>query len=414
MDLLPNLFLFSRDMLKKPEISMRSRQVPKSAIRKLIPLSLQAEQRGIKVHKLNIGQPDVETPKEFWTGVKNFKERVLAYSPSEGRPEFVNSMVEYYRRNGINVSKDQIITLAGGIEGVQFALLTVAESGDEIITPEPYYSNYVGVSTMTNVRFVPITTTSENGYHLPDISEFEKKVTTKTKAILITTPGNPTGCVYTPKEMADIAAFAKKHNLFIISDEVYREFSYEEAPVTSIMQIDGIEDHAILIDSVSKRYSACGARLGCILSRNAAFMEAVKGYATVRLSAPTLDQIGIAECINTPKEYFEQVRNDYRERRDIVVKTMNELKDVYCPTPGGAFYAMVKINGVDTEDFAQWLLTDFSFENETVLVAPGAGFYATQGLGRDEIRLAYVLKTDEMKRAALVLQRAIESYREKK
>ncbi|MBL8026411.1 MAG: pyridoxal phosphate-dependent aminotransferase [Fibrobacteres bacterium] len=398
-------------MNKIPSISLRGKNVPKSAIRKLIPFAKDAEKRGIKVHKLNIGQPDVETPQEFWDAVKTFKEKVLAYSPSEGRPEFIDAMIKYYAGHNINFKSDEIITIVGGIEGVLLTLFAVANPGDEIITPEPYYSNYVGITAMTDLKFVPITTTAEKGYHLPSAAEIESKITDKTRAILIASPGNPTGCVYTKEEMEMVAGIAIKHGIFVISDEVYREFAYNGEPVTSIMHIKGVEQHAILIDSMSKRYSACGARLGCIISHNKDFIDSVRAYATVRLSAPTLDQIGIAACINTPQSYFDKVKEDYKNRRDIVVDTMNGIKDVICPVPGGAFYAMVKIKGVDTEEFAKWLLTDFSFESETVLVAPGAGFYATPGLGRDEIRIAYIMNTAVMKRSMTVLAKAIEQYR---
>jgi aspartate aminotransferase len=398
-------------MKSKPAISLRGSNVPKSAIRKLIPFSKEAERNGLKVHKLNIGQPDVETPEEFWTAVKSFEEKVLAYSPSEGRPEYINAMVEYYKRHNINVSSDEIITTVGGIEGILITLFAVANPGDEIITPEPYYSNYVGVTEMADLKFVPITTTAENGYHLPSVSEIEKKISARTKAILIASPGNPTGCVYTREEMSMVASLAVKHGLFVISDEVYREFSYNGEPVTSIMHIKGVEKNAILVDSVSKRYSACGARLGCVISKNKELIDSVKAYVTVRLSAPTLDQIGIAACINTQASYFDKVREDYKNRRDVVVNAMNLISDVVCPSPGGAFYAMVKIKGVNTEVFAKWLLTDFSYENETVLVAPGSGFYSTPELGNDEIRIAYVLNVETMKRAMIVLSKAIESFR---
>jgi len=400
-------------MKNTPTISTRGQNVPKSAIRKLIPLSLETEKRGIRLIKLNIGQPDIETPEEFWTGVRNFKEKVLAYAPSEGRPEFVQSMVEYYRRANITLLPSEIVTVVGGIEGILLSIFAITDAGDEIIIPEPYYSNYVGVTSMADVKFVPFTTVAENGYHLPSRGAIEQLITPKTRAIMIASPGNPTGCVYTLAEMELIADIAKKHNLFVLSDEVYREFSYEGEPVTSILQIAGMEEHGILIDSMSKRYSACGARLGIIASHNSEFMAAVRAYATVRLSAPALDQVAIANCINTPESYFDFVRAEYRERRDIVINTLSAIEGVVCHKPGGAFYAMVKIKGIDTEDFAKWLLSDFSYEGETLLVAPGAGFYATKGLGQDEIRIAYVLKAPIMKRAMTILVKAIETYRKK-
>ncbi|MFH0920600.1 MAG: pyridoxal phosphate-dependent aminotransferase [Fibrobacterota bacterium] len=396
---------------KPARLSERGKNVPKSAIRKLIPLSKETEKRGIKVHKLNIGQPDVETPDEYWQAVRNFKERTLAYAPSEGRPEFLASLVEYYRRYGIVVTADDMVVIQGGIEGVFFAILAVTDFGDEIIVAEPYYSNYIGCTAMAGVAFRSFTTTAETGYHLPPRDVIEKLVTPRTRAILVATPGNPTGCVYTRDEMAMLADIAKSHGLFLLSDEVYREFAYDGGVPVSVMQLPGMEQHGVIIDSVSKRYSACGARLGCLVSKNREFISAARAYATIRLSAATLDQIGIAACIRTPGAYFERVRADYVERRDIVVDAMNRVPDTVCPVPGGAFYAMVKIKGVNTEDFAKWLLTDFSYEGETVMIAPGAGFYATPGLGRDEIRIAYVWKADIMRRAMDVLSRGIVEYR---
>ncbi|MCU0242178.1 MAG: pyridoxal phosphate-dependent aminotransferase [Vicinamibacteria bacterium] len=351
-----------------PTLSQRGQNVPQSAIRKLIPLSRETERRGVKIIRLNIGQPDIETPAEFWHGVQNFGEKVLAYAPSEGRPEFVAAMREYYRRIDIALGGDEIVTTQGGIEAVQFAIFAATDAGDEIIIPEPYYSNYVGVTAMADVNFVPFTTLAENGYHLPERAAIEKLVTPRTRAIMFASPGNPTGCVYTRAEMEMLADIARQHDLFLLSDEVYREFSYEGEAVTSILQLPGLERHAVLIDSVSKRYSACGARLGVVASHNADFMAAVRAYATVRLSAPALDQSAIAACLATPPAYFEKVRAEYRERRNIVVDALSALPGVVCPRPGGAFYCMVKIEGVDTESFARWLLTDFSHNGETVMI----------------------------------------------
>lgn len=407
----PSIYFFT--MQKPPAVSKRGQNVPKSAIRKLMPLAKEAEKRGIKIIRLNIGQPDIETPAEFWQGVRRFGEKVLAYAPSEGRPEFIAAMVEYYRRMNIPVSPDEIVATQGGIEAVQYAVFSATDPGDEIIVPEPYYSNYLGITAMADVRFVSFTTRAENGYHLPDRAAVEKLVTPRTRAIMVASPGNPTGCVYSREEMEMLAGIAKNHGLFMLSDEVYREFSYEGESVTSVFQIPGMESHGVLIDSVSKRYSACGARLGVVASHNKEFMAAVRSYATIRLSAAALDQAAIAACLDTPASYFEHVRAEYRERRDIVVDSMTRIPDVVCHRPGGAFYCMVKIKGVDSEAFAKWLLSDFQDQGETVLVAPGAGFYATPGLGRDEIRIAYVFKAPIMKRAMEILTRAIEAYRKR-
>ncbi|OGJ85715.1 MAG: aspartate aminotransferase [Candidatus Raymondbacteria bacterium RifOxyA12_full_50_37] len=392
-------------------VSTRGKNVPKSAIRKLIPFAKEREKTGVKIIKLNIGQPDIETPEEFWQGVRDFKERVLAYAPSEGRAELVKSFVTYYNKYGITVTTSDIVVIMGGIEGILFALLAATDPGDEVIVAEPYYSNYLGVAAMAQVNFVAFTTTAENGYHLPAREEIVKKITPRTKAVLISSPGNPTGCVYTRKEMELLASIANEHGLFLISDEVYREFAYDGEEATSVMQIPGTEQCGIIIDSVSKRYSACGARLGCVVSKNKEFMASVLSLATVRLSAGTLDQVAIANCINTPDAYFEKVRKEYVERRDIVVKGLSAIPGVVCPSPKGAFYVMAKIKGVDTEEFAKWLLTDFADNNETVMIAPGAGFYATPGLGRDEIRIAYVFKAPVMKRAMEILAQAIQTFR---
>lgn len=399
--------------MKRPEVSVRGKNVPRSAIRKLVPLAKEREKTGVKIHKLNIGQPDVETPVEFWEGVRNFKEKVLAYAPSEGRPELIQSFVQYYNKLGFNITAEQLVVIMGGIEGVLFAILAVTDPGDEIIVAEPYYSNYLGVAAMAQVKFVAFTTTVESGYHLPGKAEIVKKITSRTKAILFASPGNPTGCVYTRQEMEMLAEIANEHGLFLLSDEVYREFTYDGEVATSILQIPGTEECAVVIDSVSKRYSACGARLGCIVSKNKEIISSVLANATVRLSASALDQVAIANCINVPDSYFAAVRNDYVERRDIVVNALNRMDDVVCRTPKGAFYVMAKLKGIDTEVFAKWLLTDFAEANETVMIAPGAGFYATEGLGRDEIRIAYVFKAPIMKRAMEVLCAGIRAFRQR-
>lgn len=393
------------------QLSERGVNVPASAIRALIPLSKDTESRGVHIHKLNIGQPDIETPPEFWAAVRDFKDRTLAYAPSEGRPEFLSSLVEYYGRYGIDVTADDLVVVQGGVEGILFAVLAVADPGDEILVTEPYYSNYGGVAAMADVTLRAVTTTLENGFHLPPREAIEALVTPRTRAILVASPGNPTGCVYTRDEMTMLAEIAQAHGLFFLSDEVYREFVYDGSVPVSALRLPGMEQNSVVIDSVSKRYSACGARIGCLVSRNRELIAAARAYANIRLSAATLDQIGIAACIHTPDTYFERVRADYIQRRDVVVAALSAVPDVLCPVPGGAFYAMVKIKGVDTDAFAAWLLTDFSHEGETVMVAPGAGFYATPGLGKDEIRLAYVWEADIMRRAMDVLVHGIAEYR---
>jgi aspartate aminotransferase len=399
-------------MKNKPlEASTRGKTIPRSAIRKLIPVAREAEARGVKVIKLNIGQPDIETPKEFWDAVRSFPEKVLAYAPSEGRPELLKALADYYRRFNIPLTEQDMVVTTGGIEGVLYALMAAADPGDEIVIPEPYYSNYIGVAAMAQVKFVPFTTTIDNGYHLPERSAIEKLITPKTRAILFASPGNPTGCVYTADEMKTLSDIGRDHGLFVLSDEVYREIVMDGPPATSILNIPGADQYGVIIDSVSKRYSACGARIGCIASKNKSFMDAVRALATVRLSAPALDQIGIAASVYAPKAYTENINNEFKMRRDVVVKALNAVEEVVCNNPEGAFYTMARIKGVDCEDFARWLLTGFNDNGETVLVSPGRGFYATPGLGADELRIAFVFRTGIMERAMEILAKGIRQYR---
>jgi len=395
-------------------ISQRGNNMPVSAIRKLIPLAQAAKARGVRVIHLNVGQPDIETLPEFWEAVRNFPERTLAYAPSAGRPECIEGLLKYYAHFDIELTPKQVIVTAAGCEALLFALLACADVGEEVIIPEPYYSNYNGLAAMTGVRLVPFTTRAEDGYRLPPRQEIERLVGERTRAILYSSPGNPTGVIYTRDEIAMLGSIARAHGLFLLADEVYREFTYDGQSATSVLHIPGLEEHAIVLDSISKRYSACGARIGCIVSRNTDFMDAILKLAMVRLSAPALDQIGAAACMHAPPDYFDHVRDEYTRRRDIVVERMNRVEGVICPRPAGAFYAMVKIEGVDTEDFARWLLTDFEQDGETVMVAPGAGFYGTPGLGRNEIRIAYVLETKALSRAMDLLAAAIRRYRQER
>jgi len=397
--------------MKEPRLSQRSIDMPMSAVRKLVPLARAARARGVRVVHLNVGQPDIETPPEFWEAVRNFPERTLAYAPSAGRPEYVEALLEYYARFDIELAPEQVVVTTAGCEALLFALLACGDVGDEVIVPEPYYSNYNGLAAMTGLQLVPFTTYAEDGYRLPPREVVERLVGERTRAILYSSPGNPTGVVYTRDEVAMLGDIARVHGLILFSDEVYREFTYDGQIATSAMHVPGLEEYAVVLDSVSKRYSACGARIGCVVSRNAAFMQAIVKLAMVRLSAPALDQIGAAACLHTPPDYFDGVRVEYTRRRDIVFERMNRVEGVVCPRPAGAFYAMARIEGVDTEDFARWLLTDFEQDGETVMVAPGAGFYSTPGLGRDEIRIAYVLETETLSRAMDLLATAIRRYR---
>lgn len=397
--------------MTQPTVSLRSTEMPVSATRSLAPLARAAKARGVRVFHLNIGQPDIETPSEFWEAVRNFPEPTLAYGPSAGRPEYIEALVEYYAQFDIELTTEQIVVTTAGCEALLFALLACGDIGDEVIVPEPFYSNYNGLASISGLRLVPLTTYADNGYHLPSRDVIERLIGERTRAILYSSPGNPTGVVYTRDEVAMLGDIARAHGLFLISDEVYREFSYDGQIATSVFHVPGLEEQAVILDSVSKRYSLCGARIGCVASRNDVFIKTIARLATSRLSAPVLDQMGAAACLHTPSSYFEQVRTEYTRRRDLVFERMNEVEGVVCPKPAGAFYAMARIEGVDTLDFAGWLLTDFEQDGETVMVAPGSGFYATPGLGSDEIRIAYVLETGKLSRAMDLLAMAIRRYR---
>lgn len=392
-------------------ISRRGVEMPASAMRKLAPLADEAKARGVHVIHLNIGQPDIETPTEFWEAVCNFPERTLAYGPSAGRAECVEGMLDYYARFDIPLTAEQIVITTAGSESLLFALMTCGDPGDEVIVQEPFYSNYAGLATMAGLHVVPFTTYAKDGYRLPPREVIEELINERTCALLYSSPGNPTGVVYTPSEVAMLGDIAHTHGLFLLADEAYRELTYDGPVATSALHLPDSEEHVILLDSISKRFSACGARIGCVISRNTAVMEAIMKLAMARLSAPVLEQIGAAACLmNTPLSYFEEVRTEYTRRRDIVYERLNQVEGVVCPKPRGAFYAMVKIEGVDAEDFARWLLTDFEQDGETVMVAPGAGFYSTPGLGHDEIRIAYVLETEVLSRAMDLLAMAIRRY----
>lgn len=400
--------------MTNPKVSQRGLTTPMSAMRKLTPLAQAAKVRGTRVLHLNIGQPDIQTPEAFWEAVRAFPERepTLAYAPSAGRPELLAALVDYYRSVDINLAPEEIVVTVGGCEAILIAMLACTDPGDEILVPEPYYSNYNGVAAMTGVRLMPITTGVETGYHLPPRDEIAALVTARTRAILYASPGNPTGTVYTHAEVACLGDVAREHDLFLLADEVYREFTYDGETATGVLQLPKLEEHAIMLDSVSKRFSLCGARIGCVASHNADFMQAALKLAMVRLSAPALDQLGVAACYErTPDAYMAEIRAEYTRRRDLVVDRLNAMEGVTCRRPSGAFYAMARLDGVDTEDFARWLLTDFEDAGETVMVAPAAGFYATPGLGRDEIRIAYVLETERLARGMELLEQALQTYR---
>jgi len=395
--------------IRKPKISKRGKEIPASTIRKLIPLADEAKKRGIKVYHLNIGQPDIPTPVEFMNAIKNYPNKVLEYGNSKGDLRLIRSLVEYYRRRNILVQPDNIQITTGGSEAIIFALICISDVGEEVIVFEPFYTNYNSFARMADINLVPISTKAEDGFHLPDIRTIQKKITSKTRGILLATPNNPTGTVYTREEMENIVELAKKHNLFVLSDEVYREFIYEGVH-TSIMNIEGIEDRAILLDSISKRFSACGARIGCLVSKNKEITDTALKLGQSRLCSPSIEQYGAIGALKLPEEYFLAMADEYKRRRDTCYEELMKIPGVICRKPSGAFYIMAKLPVKDIEDFARWMLTDFSVNGVTTMVAPGPGFYATPGKGKDEARIAYVLNVGDLKKAMRILVKGVEEY----
>lgn len=391
-------------------ISEKAKQMPASPIRKLVPYADAAKKRGIKVYHLNIGQPDIISPNEALNAVKENKLTLVEYPHSAGIPSYREGLAKYYQKIGINVTADEMIITTGGSEALSLALAVTCNPDDEVIVMEPFYTNYNSFAIQNDVKLVPITTYIEDGFALPAIEEFEKKITPKTKGIIICNPGNPTGVLYSKESMLKLGEIAKKHNLFVYSDEVYREFVYTDEPHFSIMHIDGMENNAILIDSVSKRYSLCGVRIGAIVSKNKEVMNAALRFAQARLCSPAYGQIAAEGALETTKEYFEMVRNEYMHRRDILVEGLNKIEGVKCPMPMGAFYVIAELPVDDSDKFAQWLLEDFNYNGQTVMVAPAAGFYATPGKGTNEVRIAYVLKEEDLKNAIICLEAALKQY----
>lgn len=393
-----------------PSISRRGETMPESPIRKLVPFAEAAIKRGIKIIHLNIGQPDIKTPKVALDAVKNNTLEVLAYSRTEGSEPYRKKIATYYEKNNIHVNSDDIIVTTGGSEALSFALGSIADNDDEIIIPEPFYANYNGFANASGIKVVPVVSNIENNFALPPIDEFEKLITPRTKAILICNPGNPTGYLYTREEIKKLAAIVKKHNLFLIADEVYREFIYEGREHYSILQEEGLEEHAIIIDSVSKRYSMCGARIGYLVSKNKEVIKTALKFAQARLSPPTYAQIASEAALDTPQSYFDDVKKEYEERRNILISELNKLDGVVVAQPQGAFYCIAQLPIDNADVFAQWLLEDFNLNGETVMVAPAAGFYATKGLGTNQIRIAYVLEKEDLKRAVHILKEALKVY----
>ncbi|SHH52673.1 aspartate aminotransferase [Clostridium collagenovorans DSM 3089] len=393
------------------QLSKRIQEMQFSPIRKLVPFGEEAKKRGVKIYHLNIGQPDIKTPETFMEAVKKYDDKVLKYATSPGLDSLIDSFITYYKEWNIDFDKDEIIITNGGSEAIMFALLAICDAGDEVIIPEPFYTNYNGFSAVAGTNVVPFLTKAENGFHLPAKEEITSKITNKTRAIMVSNPGNPTGVVYTKEELRLLADICKEHDLYLIADEVYREFVYDGEEYTSALFLEDIRDRVILIDSVSKRYSACGARIGLVASKNKVLMNEIMKLAQSRLCVPTIEQVGCANLINTPKSYFDEVLNEYEERRNILHKKLSEMPGVICEKPKGAFYVVAKLPIESGEDFAKWLLTDFSLDNKTVMVAPAEGFYATEGLGKNEIRISYCLNTKDLEDAMNILAIALEKYR---
>ena len=393
-----------------PTISIKGKNMPESPIRKLVPFAENAKKRGIEVFHLNIGQPDIKTPDVALEAIKNNTVEVLAYSRSEGSDEYRQKIANYYVKNNINVTAEEIIVTTGGSEALLFAMGSITDPGDEIIIPEPFYANYNGFSIASGVTIVPVISKIEDNFALPKIEEFEKLISPKTKAILICNPGNPTGYLYSKEEIQKLAEIAKKHDLFLISDEVYREFVYDNAEHQSVLSGFGLENHAIIIDSVSKRYSMCGARIGCLVTKNKEVLKTVMKFAQARLSPPTFAQIASEAALETPQSYFDEVIVEYKDRRDTLISELNKIEGVKVAKPKGAFYCVVELPIDDADKFAQWILEDFSLDNKTVMVAPAAGFYSTKGIGTNQVRIAYVLKKEDLIKAVEILKAAIEKY----
>lgn len=396
-----------------PRISNKGKAMPASPIRKLAPFAEQAKKNGIHIFHLNIGQPDIETPYQFWEAIKNIDRKVLEYSPSDGFELMRNKYVDFFqKRYGlVNLLPEDILVTTGGSEALLFTLLSIADAGEEIIIPEPLYANYIGFSKSGSISVKPIPTTFENAFALPSIDEFENVITEKTKAILLCNPNNPTGYFYKKEELIRLKEIVLKHDLFIICDEVYRDFIYDEnIEYTSILEFPELKEHAILIDSLSKRFSACGARIGMVATKNKMVLQTVLKFAQQRLSPPTVEQLGAIAMFDVEQNYFSKVNTEYKKRRDVLVAGLNAIKGVRCHIPGGAFYCIVQLPVEDTDDFCQWMLSDFSYENSTVMMAPASGFYATEGKGKNEVRIAYVLNINDLNKAIKCIEEGLKAY----
>ncbi len=397
-----------------PQLSNKGKNMPASPIRKLVPFADAAKKRGVKVYHLNIGQPDIKTPDNVLNAIKNIDLDLIAYSPSQGYESYRQKLAGYYQKNGIDITADDIIVTTGGSEALSIAIGSIADPGDEIIIPEPFYANYNGFAKQNAVNVVPIHSSIDDNFALPPIAEFEKLITPKTKAILYSNPGNPTGYVYSEKEIEQLRNLALKHDIFIIADEVYREFIYGDTTHHSILHQKDMDKHAIIIDSVSKRYSMCGARIGVLISKNKDLLQTAMKFAQARLSPPTLGQIAGEAAIDTPQSYFDDVIHEYKNRRDTLIKKLQEINGIKVAEPKGAFYVIAELPVDNAESFARWLLEEFDDANETVMVAPAAGFYSTQGQGTKQIRIAYVLNEKDLTRSAELLKKAVTLYNQQK
>lgn len=396
-----------------PKISNKGHNMPASPIRKLVPFADQAKREGKKIYHLNIGQPDIETPEGMLNAIKNIDFKVWAYTHSEGIPSYREKLATYYQKVGFNIDASNILVTTGGSEAITIAVNTCLNPGDEVIIPEPFYANYNGFTCMADVVVKPIVSSIDNGFALPAIEEFEKVIGPKTKAIMICNPNNPTGYLYSRAELEALKVLALKHDLFIFSDEAYREFCYDGREFISPMHLEGLDQHVIVLDTVSKRYSACGARLGALITKNKEVYAAALKFAQARLSPPGVAQIAGEAAIDTPDSYFEAVNKEYTERRDLVVNALNKMEGVYCPNPGGAFYAVVRLPIDDSDKFCQWMLEKFSYEGQTVMMAPATGFYSTPGAGKNEVRIAYVLKKEDLAAAMKCLEEGLKAYANK-
>jgi aspartate aminotransferase len=396
-----------------PKISEKAIHMPASPIRKLVPYAEAAKSRGTKIYHLNIGQPDIETPEIMLEAVRNFAPKVIEYSHSAGMESYRRKLAGYYHKHGIDVNHEQILITCGGSEAIEIALMSCLNNGDELLIPEPFYANYNGFSCQADVIVKPIKSVIENGFALPPIAEFQKLITPKTKGIMICNPGNPTGYLYSKEELELLKELVVKYDLFLFSDEVYKEFCYDGAEYTSVMHLTGADNNIILLDSISKRYSACGARIGALITKNAEVMQAALKFAQARLSPPTFGQVGAEAAIDTPQSYFDNVNKEYTARRNFVIEALNKIPGVFCPMPKGAFYCIARLPIDDADKFCQWLLESFSYQNQTIMLAPATGFYSTPGSGKNEVRIAYVLNLEALNNAMICLEKALIEYSQK-